>query len=131
MSENNTITNTEDSNKFYRKQKFYYLIIKAPFTLIPGIFLMVYIYYFWDSLGIDYTYFVIGMVIYGIFNALNDPLLGQWSDRVDVNKWGSRRLIFIKYGGPIWAFLFLIIWFPWSYNNPIILFLHFFIMMVL
>jgi len=131
MSENNTITNTEDSNKFYRKQKFYYLIIKAPFTLIPGIFLMVYIYYFWDSLGIDYTYFVIGMVIYGIFNALNDPLLGQWSDRVDVNKWGSRRLIFIKYGGPIWAFLFFIIWFPWSYNNPIILFLHFVIMMVL
>lgn len=131
MSENNTITNTEDSNKLYRKQKFYYLIIKAPFTLIPGIFLMVYMYYFWDSLGIEYTYFVIGMVIYGIVNALNDPLLGQWSDRVDVNKWGSRRLIFIKYGGPIWAFFFFIIWFPWSYDNPVILFLHFVIMMIL
>ena len=88
-------------------------------------------YYFWDSLGIAYSYFVIGMIIYGIVNALNDPLLGQWSDRVNVNKWGSRRLVFIKYGGPIWAFFFFIIWFPWSYDNPIILFLHFVIMMVL
>ena len=24
-----------------------------------------------------------------VFNALNDPLLGQWSDRVNINKWGS------------------------------------------
>ena len=95
MAENRTMINHDDHDKFYRKQKFYYLIIKAPFTLIPGTFLMVYMYYFWDFLRIEYTYFIIGMVVYAIVNALNDPLLGQWSDRVDVNKWGSRRLIFI------------------------------------
>ena len=42
MAENETITNIEDPNKFYRNQKFYYLIIKVPFTLIPGIFGMIY-----------------------------------------------------------------------------------------
>jgi len=131
MSENETIINDEDPNRFYRKQKFYYLIIKAPFTLIPGIFNMIYVYFFWDILGMETLFFVIGMVIYGIFNALNDPLLGQMSDRVDVKKWGSRRLIFIKYGGPIWALFFFIIWIPWGYNNQIIIFLHFVIMMVL
>ena len=131
MSENNTITNTEDSNKLYRKQKTNYLAIKAPLVLIPGVFNTIYVYFFFDILGMDYLFFIIGMVIYGIFNALNDPLLGQWSDRTDVNKWGSRRLIFIKYGGPIWAFFFFIIWMPWSYNNQIIIFLHFVIMMVL
>jgi GPH family glycoside/pentoside/hexuronide:cation symporter len=86
---------------------------------------MVYIYFFWDYLGMEQAYFVVAMVIYGIFNALNDPLLGQWSDRVNVNKWGSRRLIFIKYGGPLWALFFVLLWIPWSYDNQLIIFLHF------
>ncbi|MFX0000172.1 MAG: MFS transporter [Candidatus Hodarchaeota archaeon] len=131
MSENEPMTNHKDADTFYRNQKIYYLINKVPFTLMPGIFNIVYVYFFWDYLGLEQFLFVIGMVIYGIFNALNDPLLGQWSDRVDVNKWGSRRLIFIKYGGPIWALLFFLIWVPWSYDNQIIIFLHFIIMMVL
>lgn len=123
--------NEEDHKRNYRLQQFYYLIIKVPFSIIPGIFGLVYIYFFWDYLGMDSTYFVIGMVIYGIANALNDPLIGQWSDRVDVSKWGSRRLIFIKYGGPIWALFFFLLWFPWSYSNPIIIFFHFIVMLIL
>jgi len=122
---------TENTDHFYRNQKFYYLIIKIPITLMPGIFVMIYVYFFWEYLGMNYTYFIIGMVIYGFFNAINDPLLGQWSDRVDVNKWGSRRLIFIKYGGIIWALFFFLMWFPWSYDNPLIIFLHFIIILVL
>lgn len=77
------------------------------------------------------TLFVTGMVIYGIFNALNDPFLGNWSDQVDVNKWGSRRAIFIRYGGPIWALFFFLMWFPWSYENQIIIFIEFIVMLVL
>ena len=98
---------------------------------MQGIFLMIYVSFFWDYLAMDQTLFIVAMVIYGIFNALNDPLLGQWSDRVDVKKWGSRRLIFIKYGGPIWALLFFLMWIPWSLNNQIIIFFHFMIMVVL
>lgn len=120
----------KDTNNSYRKQKFYYLIIKVPFSFFT-VFGMVYVYFFWDILGLNSLLFIIGMVIYGIFNALNDPLLGQWSDRTDVNKWGSRRLIFIKYGGPIWALFFFLIWFPWSYTNQFIIFLHFIIMVIL
>ncbi len=131
MLENGAITKDEDTNTFYRNQIFFYLIIKIPFTLMPGIFNIVYVYFFWDYLGMEQFYFIIGMIIYGIFNVLNDPLLGQWSDRVDVNRWGSRRLIFIKYGGLIWAMVFFLIWLPWSYDNQIIIFLHFIIMMVL
>ncbi len=109
MSDSEITKNKEETSAFYRKQKFYYLTHKIPFTLFPGIFGMVYVYFFWDYLGMEQAFFVVGMIIYGIFNALNDPLLGQWSDRVDVNKWGSRRLIFIKYGGPIWALFFFLI----------------------
>ncbi|TFG20596.1 MAG: MFS transporter [Promethearchaeota archaeon] len=120
---------TESGNN-YRLQKFYYLIIKIPFTLMPGVFSMIYVYFFWDYLNMSQTLFNIGMIVYGIFNALNDPLLGQWSDRVNVNKWGSRRLIFIKYGGPIWAILFFVMWIPWSFDNSTIIFIHFIITMV-
>jgi GPH family glycoside/pentoside/hexuronide:cation symporter len=128
---NEIAKNNKDRNSLYRKQQFYYLIIKIPFAFMQGIFGIVYVSFFWDILGMDQLLFVIGMIVYGIFNALNDPLLGQWSDRVDVNKWGSRRLIFIKYGGPIWAALFFLMWIPWSYDNQIIIFLHFIVMVVL
>ncbi|MHA1453957.1 MAG: MFS transporter, partial [Promethearchaeota archaeon] len=119
-----------ESEKFYRKQKFYYLLIKIPFSLMPGVFGMIYVYFFWDHLNMSQSLFNIGMIVYGIFNALNDPLLGQWSDRVNVNRWGSRRLIFIKYGGPIWAILFFVMWIPWSFDNSVVIFLHFIITMV-
>lgn len=58
-------------------------------------------------------------------NSLNDPLSGQLSDRTDRERWGSRRLIYIKYGGPIWALTFLLVWFPWSFSDQLIIFLHY------
>ena len=128
---NEKAENNKIRNSTYHKQQFFYLIIKVPFAFMQGVFGMVYVNYFWNMLGMEQLLFVIGMIVYGIFNALNDPLLGQWSDGVDVNKWGSRRLIFIKYGGPIWAALFFLMWIPWSYDNQIIIFLHFIIMVVL
>ncbi len=131
MTINKKTSDQAAANKFYRNQKRYYLINKIPFTLMPGIFSLVYVYFFWDYLGMDQTFFIVGMIIYGIFNALNDPFFGQWSDRIDVNRWGSRRLIFIKYGGPLWALFFFLIWFPWSPDNQIIIFFHFIILMVL
>jgi GPH family glycoside/pentoside/hexuronide:cation symporter len=60
-----------------------------------------------------------------VINALNDPLLGQMSDRTNPQKWGSRRTIYIRYGAPIWGFTFMLVWFPWSFNNQIVIFLHF------
>ncbi|MCP4763611.1 MAG: MFS transporter [archaeon] len=131
MSNNTKNETIEDKNSFYRKQQFYYVIHKIPFALLQGLFGMMYVDYFWYKLNMNQTNFIIGMVIYGIFNALNDPLMGRWSDNIDVNKWGSRRLIFIKYGGPIWALLFFLIWIPWSYDNQIIIFFHFVVMMIL
>jgi len=58
-------------------------------------------------------------------NALNDPLLGQLSDRTNPQRWGSRRKVYIKYGAPIWALTFMIVWIPWSLDNQIIIFFHF------
>jgi GPH family glycoside/pentoside/hexuronide:cation symporter len=104
-----------------------YALGAIPNGLLVFIFGLKYIELFFDKLQLDPTLFVIGQVIYLVINAINDPLLGQMSDRTNPKKWGSRRTIYIKYGAPIWALTFMIVWFPWSFDNQIIIFIHFII----
>ena len=104
-----------------------YALGAIPNGLLVFLFGLKYIELFFDKLQLDPTLFVIGQVIYLVVNAINDPLLGQMSDRTNPIKWGSRRTIYIKYGAPIWALTFLLVWFPWSFDNQIIIFLHFII----
>ena len=125
--ENVSKTHEIDIDKLSGKQTFIYILGNIPQTILSGIFLLIYINYFWNYLKLQQTYFVIGQMIYMVLNASNDFFLGRLSDKTNVEKWGSRRLIYIKWGGPLWAILFFIMWFPWSYTNQIIIFLHFLI----
>lgn len=109
------------------KEKFVYVLASFPNAVLAGIFALLYVNFFWDNLQLKQLYFVLGQIIYMFVNALNDFFLGRMSDKTDVSKWGSRRLIYIKWGGPLWAFVFFILWFPWSYDNQLIIFLHFII----
>jgi len=93
--------------------------------LLGFVFGLKYVEFFFDDLMLLPAYFVAGQVIYMTINALNDPLSGQLSDRTNRERWGSRRLIYIKYGGPIWALTFLLVWFPWSLTNQLIIFVHY------
>ncbi|MFX1477100.1 MAG: MFS transporter [Promethearchaeota archaeon] len=96
-----------------------------PSGLLTFIFSLKYIEFFYQELQLLPTLFISGQVIYMIVNALNDPLLGQLSDRTNTKRWGSRRIIYIKYGAPIWALTFMLLWIPWSFDNQIIIFLHY------
>ncbi len=116
---------TNSSEKLSLKKIFGYALGGVPTTLLAGVFTLCYVDFFYDDLKLNWSLFILGQVIYMIVNALNDPFLGQLSDRTDRIKWGSRRIIYIKYGGPIWALIFVIIWFPWSYTNQILIFLQF------
>jgi len=89
-----------------------YALGAIPNGLLVFIFGLKYIELFFDKLQLDPTLFVIGQVIYLVVNAINDPLLGQISDRTNPKKWGSRRTIYIRYGAPIWALMFMLVWFP-------------------
>ena len=102
-----------------------YALGAIPNGLLVFLFGLKYIELFFDKLQLDPTLFVIGQVIYLVVNALNDPLLGQMSDRTNPKKWGGRRTIYIRYGAPIWAITFMLVWFPWSLTNQFIIFLHF------
>ncbi|TFF88699.1 MAG: hypothetical protein EU549_02545 [Promethearchaeota archaeon] len=119
--------NIDSREKLSKRNLITYAIGAIPTALLAGIFLLTYVDFFYDDLKLIWEFFIMGQVIYLIINALNDPLLGQLSDKTDRKKWGSRRVIYIKYGAPIWALIFIMIWFPWSYTNQVIIFIHFII----
>jgi Na+/melibiose symporter-like transporter len=114
-------------DKISSKNTFIYVLGNIPTTILGGIFVLLYVNFFWDNLGLQQTYFILGQIIYMVINACNDFFLGRMSDKTNVERWGSRRLIYIKWGGPLWAVVFFLMWFPWSYDNQIIIFLHFLI----
>ncbi len=111
--------------KLTQRERIGYALGAAPGGVLAYVFTFKYIELFFNDLKLLPTYFIIGQIIYLIINAVNDPLLGQLTDRTNPKKWGSRRIIYIKYGGPIWALTFILVWFPWSYDNQIIIFLHY------
>lgn len=115
----------ESTGKLTKKQLFGYAFGAIPAGLLMYVFNLKYIELFYDDLRLIPILFIIGQVIYLIINALNNPLMGQLSDRTNRERWGSRRILYIKYGGAIWILSFLIIWFPWSYDDQIIIFLHY------
>ncbi len=125
----------ETKNKLPGKQVFGYISGMIPLTLLQGIFRLAYMKYYWEALGLNAIYIIIGMLIYMIINTINDPLIGYWSDNTDAKKWGSRRIVFIKYFAPILAVFFCVMWIPWgvpldqSAGNQFILFLYFVITM--
>lgn len=116
---------TSPTKKLSTKQIIGYSLGAGPTALLVGIFTLKYVELFYDDLQLLSTLFIIGQVIYMTVNALNDPLTGQLTDRTNREKWGSRRLIYIKYGGPIWALTFILIWVPWSMDNQIVIFFHY------
>ena len=49
-----------------------------------------YMYFYVDKLGLSTRLYGIAMVIYGIWNAINDPMMGIISDRTK-SRWGRRK----------------------------------------
>lgn len=120
------------SEKLPRKQVTGYIAGMVPLTIIIGVFRLAYIKFFYDSLGLNDAFFIIGMTIFMVINMLNDPLIGQWQDNTDMKKWGSRRIVYIKWFSPILVIVFAFMWFPWSTNattpmGQFVMFLHFLI----
>lgn len=74
-------------------------------------------YYFTKWMGLKTSYASIVWLIFGLWNAINDPLFGYLSDRTK-SKLG-RRIPYIRYGAPLYALFFILSWvaFPWAGNQ--------------
>lgn len=125
MDTNGNVWEKGPPGKLSQKNLWGYGLGVIPTVLLGFVFGLKYVEFFYNDLKLFPMYFIAGQVIYMTINSLNDPLSGQLSDRTNREKWGSRRIIYIKYGGPIWVTTFLLVWFPWSFENQIIIFIHF------
>ncbi len=81
-------------------------------------------YYFVKLRGLDIELAGIVWLIFGLWNAVNDPLLGYISDRTKSNI--GRRLPYIRYGAPIFALAFILLWvsIPGSEGNQTLMFIQ-------
>ncbi|MGE5598612.1 MAG: MFS transporter [Bacteroidota bacterium] len=72
---------------------------------------MTYITFFYvDAIKFPKAYFGLAWLFFGLWNAVNDPLFGQWSDRTRT-RWG-RRLPFMAVGALPYALFFFLLWVP-------------------
>jgi len=68
-------------------------------------------FFYIDLLGLNPQFMALALAIpYGIWNAINDPLVGMLSDRLKT-PWG-RRVPLIAFGAPLTAILFWLVWSP-------------------
>ncbi len=92
-----------ESDPLSKEQKFAYAIGQIPQSIFYGIFSIMYIEFFWEDLDLSYNLAVAGLIVYATINAANDPFFGYITDKTDVDRWGSRRLIYIKWGSVVWV----------------------------
>lgn len=100
--------------------------------LLNAAFSTFIIFFYVDKLKMPAALIGIGMAIYGIWNAINDPILGYISDRTNT-RWG-RRIPYIKFGAVPFVLAFFFVWTPpvnLLKNNTTLIFIYFMIFIFL
>ncbi|MBN2154557.1 MAG: MFS transporter [Candidatus Lokiarchaeota archaeon] len=62
------------------------------------------------KMGLEPYWTGLAWIIFAIWNALNDPILGILEDRTK-SRWG-RRVPYLRFGAPFYAISFVLMWFP-------------------
>lgn len=86
-------------------------------SMISGIYASLLLYFYQVYLGLDAFWIAIAVIIYAVWNAINDPLFGYISDSKSYKKMG-RRIPYMRFTTPLLAIGFILVWFvPITWGN--------------
>ena len=91
--------------------------------LLDGVIVFVLFYFYEAEVGLNSWLTALGLAIYAIWDAINDPLVGYITDRPFkfTKKWG-RRFPWILFAYVPWIISFLLIFSPPNVDNQWIIF---------
>ncbi|MBD3213537.1 MAG: hypothetical protein GF311_13095 [Candidatus Lokiarchaeota archaeon] len=97
--------------RFSTEKRLYWGLASLGGATINGIYASMLSIFVIDYLGLVQAEAIVYTlsIIYLIVNALNDPLVGVWSDKSRSEK--GRRIPFMRYTAPFFAITFILIWF--------------------
>jgi len=95
-----------------RVQKIQFYIASGARSIVSGLVRSAFIKYYTDYIGLDPRWMGIVYVIYSVWAAINDPILGGWLDRRPYRKGiGKYRPAFVR---SIPALIIVTVAFPWA-----------------
>ncbi|MFW9899375.1 MAG: MFS transporter [Candidatus Thorarchaeota archaeon] len=94
----------------------------AAVAFIQIILVMGLTYYFVNARGLNPVLAGIVWLIFGVWNAVNDPIFGHISDKTK-SKLG-RRIPYIRYGAPIIATAYILCWIDYPNSDQLAMFLQ-------
>jgi Na+/melibiose symporter and related transporters len=98
-------------------------------SLISGIFGALLPIFYQDYLGLGAGWIALASLIYGIWNAVNDPLFGFISDSTRSKK--GRRIPYMRYTAPFLALSFVAVWFAPKGAGQVAIFVWMLVTMIL
>jgi GPH family glycoside/pentoside/hexuronide:cation symporter len=86
------------------RAKFYLAFPQMPLTLSNVLIHNAYIKYYTDIIGLDVKLVGLIYLIFGIWNAINDPILGVVIDRYEYNEKRGKYVYFMRVTAPLIVF---------------------------
>jgi glycoside/pentoside/hexuronide:cation symporter, GPH family len=112
------------------RSKIAYSLANGANGLLSGLGLNQLIFFYSEKLNFDIGLQGLAWMIFIVVNALNDPILGILEERVNTKI--GRRIPILRYGAPLYAVLFIFMWFPFApAGDQALLFVNYLLMLCL
>ncbi|HNX46175.1 MAG TPA: MFS transporter [Anaerolineaceae bacterium] len=92
-----------------RSTRFFYGLAGMGSATVSGIYAALLTIFYQDYLGLPAHWIGIAFGVYAVWNAINDPIFGQITDRTR-SKLG-RRIPYMRFTAPFFAVTFSLVWF--------------------
>jgi len=97
------------------KEKIFFGLSAIPDQLTYQIFQFLIFTFYFTVIKIELNYMLIAYVVWGIWNAANDPILGALSERTkSKEKWGKRKFFLTLSFIPLSVTMILMFWVPFE-----------------